>query len=100
MISNRLLLRAEDAARLLSLLGNGKRFAILCLLANGEMSVGKIAEKVKLSQSALSQHLAKLRSEDVVQTRRSGQTIFYSCKSDEVERLLSVLDSLFAGVPR
>lgn len=95
MVSGVLLQRADEAARLLSVIGNGKRLAILCLLVNGEMSVGTIAEKVELSQSALSQHLAKLRGEDLVATRRDRQTIFYSCKSDGVRKILATLDGLF-----
>lgn len=95
MISGALFERAEEVARFLAVLGNGKRLAILCLLVNGEMSVGTIAEKVQLSQSALSQHLAKLRGEQLVATRRVRQTIFYSCRSEEVREVLATLDELF-----
>ena len=95
MISGKLLKRADEAAKFLAVLGNNKRLAILCLLFDGELSVGMIAEKVALSQSALSQHLAKLRSEELVETRRVRQTIFYSCRSDEVRRMLVALDGLF-----
>jgi ArsR family transcriptional regulator, virulence genes transcriptional regulator len=59
------------------------------------MSVGAIAEKVLLSQSALSQHLAKLRALDLVETRRDRQMIYYSCKSDAVRELLKMLDRIF-----
>jgi len=97
MISGALFERADEAARFLAVLGNGKRLAILCLLVNGEMSVGSIAEKVQLSQSALSQHLAKLRGEELVATRRVRQTIFYSCNSEQVREVLSTLDGLFGG---
>lgn len=99
MISGVLLDRVNEAARFLAVLGNGKRLAILCLLVNGEMSVGTIAEKVQLSQSALSQHLAKLRGENLVATRRERQTIFYSCRSEQVRRVLSTLDGLFGDRP-
>ena len=95
MISGALFERVDEAARLLAVLGNGKRLAILCLLVNGELSVGTIAERVKLSQSALSQHLAKLRGEKLVKTRRERQTIFYSCRSEQVREVLSTLDWLF-----
>lgn len=95
MISGALFDRANEAAKFLAVFGNGKRLAILCLLVNGEMSVGNIAEKVQLSQSALSQHLAKLRGEELVATRRDRQTIFYSCRSDQVRELLRTLDGLF-----
>jgi DNA-binding transcriptional ArsR family regulator len=96
MISRVLFDRAGEAARFLAVLGNGKRLAIMCLLVNGEMSVGAIAEKVQLSQSALSQHLAKLRGEELVETRRVRQTIFYSCRSEEVREVLTTLDGLFS----
>jgi len=92
MISQELLMRAEQIAKLLGALGNTKRFLIMCHLVNGELSVGAIADKVQLSQSALSQHLAKLRGLDLVATRRERQTIYYSCKSDDVRQLLSILD--------
>jgi DNA-binding transcriptional ArsR family regulator len=95
MISGALFEKAGETARFLAILGNGKRLAILCLLVNGEMSVGAIAEKVQLSQSALSQHLAKLRGEELVATRRDRQTIFYSCRSEQVKEVLNTLDGLF-----
>lgn len=81
-------------AEILSALGNERRLLIMCHLLNGEISVGKIAEKVSLSQSALSQHLAKLRALGLVQTRRDGQTIYYSSKSAKAERILRTLDDL------
>ncbi len=86
---------ADDAAALLSLLANGKRLAIIEQLLQKEMSVGAIAEKVSLSQSALSQHLAKLRSLNLVETRRDRQMIYYSCKSDAARRLLATLEEIF-----
>jgi DNA-binding transcriptional ArsR family regulator len=95
MISPALFDQIDEAARFLAVLGNGKRLAILCLLVNGEMSVGTIAQRVMLSQSALSQHLAKLRSEKLVATRRDRQTIFYSCRSEHVREVLSTLDGIF-----
>ena len=76
MVSRKLFDNAATAADLLSLLGNEKRLAILGHLQNGEMSVGAIAAKISLSQSALSQHLAKLRKFKVVDTRRERQTIY------------------------
>lgn len=91
---------ADDAAALLSLLANGKRLAIIEQLLRKEMSVGAIAEKVSLSQSALSQHLAKLRSLNLVETRRDRQMIYYSCKSDAARRLLSTLEEIFDDADR
>ena len=70
--------KAGDAARLLRLLANEKRLMILCLLvARGEMDVTSLAEAVELSQSALSQHLAKLREDGLVAYRRESQTLYY-----------------------
>jgi len=64
-------------------------------LLDNEMSVGAIAEKVDLSQSALSQHLARLRSMNLVETRRDRQMVFYSCRSPSVRRLLETLEDIF-----
>jgi DNA-binding transcriptional ArsR family regulator len=87
--------RSEDIAIVLALLGNAKRLAIMCHLAEGELSVGAIAERVKLSQSALSQHLAKLRAEGLVETRRDRQLIYYSCAPGPVPGLLETLVRIF-----
>lgn len=95
MVSTKLTANAESAAEFLMLMGNEKRLLIMSYLIDGEMSVGAIAEKVMLSQSALSQHLAKLRALDLVETRRDRQMIYYSCKSDAVRELLVVLDGIF-----
>ncbi|PSJ53674.1 ArsR/SmtB family transcription factor [Pseudaminobacter soli (ex Li et al. 2025)] len=96
MVSRPIIKNANAAATLLALLGNEKRLIIVSHLLEGEMSVGAIAEKVDLSQSALSQHLAKLRSVDLVETRRDRQMIYYSCNSDAVRQLLGTLDGIFA----
>ena len=88
--------KADAAAALLSLLANGKRLTIIEHLLDREMSVGAIAEKVSLSQSALSQHLAKLRSLNLVETRRDRQMIYYSCKSEAARRLLKTLEEIFS----
>ena len=95
MISKKLLDNAGDAAEFLTLISNEKRLAILALLLHGEMTVGSIADKVSLSQSALSQHLAKLRSLDLVETRRDRQMIYYSCNSHAVKQVLRTLDGIF-----
>ena len=97
MVSKKLIANAEAAAALLTLMGNEKRLLIVSHLADGEMSVGAIAEKVLLSQSALSQHLAKLRALDLVETRRDRQMIYYSCRSEPVRAdFWSTLDGIFA----
>jgi ArsR family transcriptional regulator len=86
---------ATRAAALLRLLGNERRLMILCQLADGELSVGEIQPRVGLSQSALSQHLALLREEGVVATRREGQTIHYRLADPAVARIIETLAELF-----
>jgi DNA-binding transcriptional ArsR family regulator len=95
MASKKLLDNAEAAADFLTLISNGKRLAILALLLNREMTVGAIADRVALSQSALSQHLAKLRRSDLVETRRDRQMIYYSCRCDAVRKMLHTLEGIF-----
>ena len=86
---------AARAATLLRLLGNERRLMILCQLAEGELSVGQIQPGVGLSQSALSQHLALLRAEGIVATRRDGQTIFYRISDPSALRIIATLAELF-----
>jgi DNA-binding transcriptional ArsR family regulator len=95
IVSTKLIENAKAAATFLTLMGNEKRLTIVSHLLEGEMSVGAIADKVSLSQSALSQHLAKLRALELVETRRDRQMIYYSCKSDAVRALLRMLDDVF-----
>lgn len=95
MIAKKIIENADGVAELLTLLGNGKRLVIIGHLLEEEMSVGVLARKVGLSQSALSQHLAKLRNLGLVQTRRDRQTIYYSCNSEAVRRLFVALDENF-----
>lgn len=97
MASDELVRNASKAAALLGVLGNEKRFAIVCHLQNVELSVGAIAEKVSLSQSALSQHLAKLRAMNLVQTRRDRQTIYYRTDAVAVEMLIETMERLFGN---
>ncbi len=93
---------AKHASALLKAVANEKRLSILCHLAHAEHAVGELSEKVGLSQSALSQHLAKLRRDDLVETRREAQTIYYSLNEERVVPLLDRLHELFAhgGSPR
>ena len=95
MVTKKLLENADAAAEFLTLMSNEKRLAIMSHLLEGEMTVGAIAEKVSLSQSALSQHLAKLRGLDLVETRRDRQMIYYSCKSEAARKVLHMLDGIF-----
>ena len=86
---------AGRAAAMLRLLANEKRLMILCQLADGELSVGQIQARVDLSQSALSQHLALLRTQGVVSTRRDGQTIFYTVTDHAALRVIQTLAELY-----
>lgn len=95
MISEELVGNADTVSQFLSAIGNEKRFAIMCHLLHGELSVGEIALKVDLSQSALSQHLARLRGTGLVATRRDRQMIYYSCSSTDVFEVMKTLDTLF-----
>ena len=85
----------EAAAKILKALANERRLAIVCILYKGEQSVGALEEVIGLSQSALSQHLARLRRDGIVKTRRDAQTIYYSLSSDEAESLLNCLHDMY-----
>lgn len=87
--------RAVEAARMLKLLANEQRLTVLCRLSGGEMSVGELGQHVNLSQSALSQHLAKLRAEGLVATRRDAQTIYYRLADPVTEKLIGVLCEVY-----
>jgi len=87
---------AEEAAALLKSVANPHRIKILCRLACREHSVSELESIVELSQSALSQHLARLRKDNLVSTRRSAQTIYYSIEDVKVEHLLQCLSRLYA----
>ena len=71
--------------------GNENRLMVLCALAEGGLSVGELLERVDLSQSALSQHLAVLRREGLVSTRRKAQSIYYSLSSSTAGKLIEFL---------
>ena len=86
---------AGDAAQLLKALANEKRLMILCLLVGQERSVGDLNQHVDLSQSALSQHLALLREEGLVSTRRDAQTIYYTLIPGPTEQLLHTLHGIY-----
>ena len=88
---------AADAAGLMNALGNESRLMILCLLAEGERSVGDLNESIPLSQSALSQQLARLRRQGLVQTRREAQTIYYSLGEGPAERVIHLLHDIYCG---
>lgn len=90
--------RATMAVALLKAIANESRLIILAVLNNqGEKSVGELETIVGLSQSALSQHLARLRKDGIVRTRREAQTIYYSLSNDQVKTILNCLKTLFCS---
>lgn len=87
---------ADEAARFLKLLANEQRLLILChLVENGEMTVNALADTVDLSQSALSQHLARLREDGLVKFRRDAQTLHYRVADPRAVKLLKTLKQVF-----
>ena len=84
------------SAQVLKILGNVKRLEILYNIIDKELNVGQLERTVKLSQSALSQHLAVLRKAGIVNTRRSAQTIFYSLNDPAVLQILNTMKKLYA----
>lgn len=87
---------ALEVANILRALGNERRLMILCKLVEaGEMTVGTLVEAVGLSQSALSQHLAKMRDENIVTFRRDSQTLWYRISDPRIEQLMAELHRLF-----
>jgi DNA-binding transcriptional ArsR family regulator len=86
-----------EAAQLLKALGNEQRLHILCNLLEGPLSVGELNQRLELSQSALSQHLALLRESGLVDTRREAQTIFYSLPDGPVIRVMALLQDVYCA---
>jgi ArsR family transcriptional regulator, virulence genes transcriptional regulator len=86
---------AQRASELLKSMSNPARLMVLCQLTEGEKSVGELERAIPLGQSALSQHLALLRQRNLVKTRRSGQSIFYSLAGEEASAILATLCGLF-----
>jgi DNA-binding transcriptional ArsR family regulator len=88
--------RFEISAALLSGMANKHRLRVLMILADGEATVKSMADQMGISQSALSQHLAKLRKGKLVNTRREAQMICYSCDSPAVLRVLDALCEIYS----
>lgn len=86
---------AKEAVSLLKGLANESRLMIMCVLSEGEVSVGQLNERIKLSQSALSQHLAVLREQGLVQTRRESQTIFYRLEDTAAMTIIELLHEVY-----
>jgi ArsR family transcriptional regulator, virulence genes transcriptional regulator len=90
--------KAGRASRLLKSMSNQHRLMILCQLSTGEEKcVGELERIVGLSQSALSQHLARLRRDELVKTRRAAQTIYYSLAGEEANTVIAALYELYCG---
>jgi ArsR family transcriptional regulator, virulence genes transcriptional regulator len=85
----------DKAAKLLSTMGNARRLQIICILLNSEIAVGALADRIGLSQSALSQHLAKLRKLNLVTARRDAQHLYYSLNSDAAVKILETLERIY-----
>ena len=88
--------KAGEAAGFLRVLANPHRLLILCqLVIERELSVGQLVEAVGLSQSALSQHLAKMREDGILATRREAQTVFYRIADRNAARVLALLKDIY-----
>jgi DNA-binding transcriptional ArsR family regulator len=85
----------DEAAQLMKALSNPHRLAVLCQLLEGEKSVGQLVSLIGLSQSALSQHLARLRRDRLVRTRRAAQTIYYALDGADARAMLNTLHQLY-----
>lgn len=86
---------AAEAVGLLKSLANQPRLMVLCALVEREHTVGELEELVGLSQSAVSQHLARLRAENIVTTRRDGQKIYYALEDDRARKIVTALHGIF-----
>jgi DNA-binding transcriptional ArsR family regulator len=89
--------KITDAAKLMEMLSQPVRLRLLCILLEGEQSVLSLAAGAKLSQPAMSHHLKKLRDAELVETRRDGQTIYYSLKGPEVAQVLDLLHQIYCA---
>ena len=86
---------AERASGMMKTLGHAGRLMILCYLAEGERSVGDLAEELDIPQSSLSQHLARMRIEGLVEARRESQTVYYRLADGEVGKVIESLYRIF-----
>ena len=86
---------AGEAAAMMAALSHEARLRVLCDLVGGERMAGELVQRSGLSQSALSQHLAKLREEGLVATRREGQAIYYRIADPDAARILGVLHDIY-----
>lgn len=86
-----------EAERYLKVLANKNRLMILCTLMESELSVGELNQTIPLSQSALSQHLGRMRELGFVSARKAGQVVFYRVSDDKVRQLLAAFYEVFCG---
>ena len=86
---------AQRACDIMKLLGHPHRLMILCELKIGERSVGVLSTTIGISQSLVSQHLARMRHENVVTSRRDAQSVYYSLKEGEAARVIAALYDIF-----
>ncbi len=91
---------ADDVGEMLKILANANRLMALCELVHGEMSVGELARKIGVRDQAMSQQLSILRAHGFVDTRREGQTIYYSLARNDVQRIIETLYELFCAEDR
>jgi len=93
----RMAVAAGKASELMKTLGHKDRLMVLCHLTTGEKSVGELASLLGIPQSPLSQHLARMRRESLVNTRREAQTIYYSIASEEAARIVGLMHELYCS---
>ena len=91
---------ADEASALMKVLGHPGRLMILCYLADGERSVGELADLVEMPQSSLSQQLARMRAEQLVDTRRESQTVYYSLHDGNARRVIETLYDIYCPADR
>jgi DNA-binding transcriptional ArsR family regulator len=98
--ARRMAAAADKASELMKTLGHRDRLMVLCHLISGEKSVGELAGLLDIPQSPLSQHLARMRKEQLVKTRRQAQTIYYSIDRPEAARMVQLMHDLFCSEKR
>lgn len=90
--------KAGEAAAFLRSMANPSRLMILCMLTEGERNVSDLLANLDISQTALSQHLARLRQEDIVEFRRNHRTLYYKIKNPHVAKIVSALYEIYCPV--
>jgi DNA-binding transcriptional ArsR family regulator len=97
---DRMVDNAKRASDFLKALAHESRLMILCILAEGEKSVGELEDMLDLRQPTVSQQLARLRADELVTTRRDGKIVYYSLASDEARAIISAIYDVFCRRPR